>query len=56
MAFGDQLYEALQAVEKRLGRPVQATIRDCDWLETGSGSFHETVISRPMLEIDLGPA
>ena len=46
----DQLYGALEAVEKRLGRPVQATIRDRDWLETGSGSFHETVTSRPMLE------
>jgi DNA-binding transcriptional ArsR family regulator len=49
----DQLYVALEAVEQRLGRPVQATIRDPDWLETGSGSFHETVTSRPMLEINL---
>jgi DNA-binding transcriptional ArsR family regulator len=50
----DQLYEALDPTEKRLGRPVQATIRDRDWLETGSGTFHETVASRPMVEIDLG--
>jgi len=49
----DQLYGALDSVEKRLGRPVQATIRDPDWLETGSGAFHETVVSRPMVEIDL---
>jgi DNA-binding transcriptional ArsR family regulator len=52
----DQLYVALDELEKRTGRPVRATIRDADWLETGSGSFHETVISRPMLEIDLRPS
>lgn len=50
----DQLYGALQPVENRLGRPVQATIRDRDWPEAGSGSFHETLMSRPMLEINLG--
>jgi DNA-binding transcriptional ArsR family regulator len=47
----DELYAALSAAEERLGRPVQATIRDGDWLDSGSGSFHETVVSRPMLEI-----
>jgi DNA-binding transcriptional ArsR family regulator len=50
----DQLYGVLEAVENRLGRPVQATIRDRDWLEAGSGAFHETLTSRPMIEIDLG--
>lgn len=50
----DRLYEVLEAAEKRLGRPVQATIRDTEWLETGSGSFHETVTSRPLLELNLG--
>jgi DNA-binding transcriptional ArsR family regulator len=49
----DQLYAGLGAVEKRLGRPVQVTIRDADWLDSGSGSFHETVTSRPMLRIAL---
>lgn len=47
----DQLYEALSAAESRLGRPVQATIRDADWLQSGTGSFYETVISRPMLKL-----
>jgi DNA-binding transcriptional ArsR family regulator len=49
----DHLYAALDAVEKRLGRPVQVTLRDADWLAAGSGSFHETITSRPMLPIDL---
>lgn len=50
----DQLYAALGAAEERLGRPVQATIRDCAWLDTGTSAFHDTVTSRPILQIDLG--
>ncbi len=49
----DQLYKALSEAEKRLGRPVQATIRGAGWLDTGSGSFHQTVSSRPMLRLAL---
>lgn len=49
----DQLYEALSSAEERLGQPVQATIRASDWLEAGSGSFHETVTSRPLLKLSL---
>jgi DNA-binding transcriptional ArsR family regulator len=49
----DQLYEALSSAEERLGRPVQATIREPGWLETGSGSFHDTVTSRPLLKLSL---
>jgi DNA-binding transcriptional ArsR family regulator len=49
----DQLYAALSTVEQRLGRPVQATIRDRTWLESGSGSFHDTVTSRPLLGLSL---
>jgi DNA-binding transcriptional ArsR family regulator len=52
----DQLYDALSAAEVRLGRPVQATIRSADWLDSGSGSFHDTVTSRPMLKIPLTPS
>jgi predicted nucleotidyltransferase len=44
----DQLYAALSAAEERLGRPVQATIRDPAWLNSGSGAFHDTVTSRPL--------
>ncbi len=34
----DQLYAALGTAEQRLARPVQATIRDTDWLDSGSGT------------------
>ncbi len=47
----DALYEAAGRAEGRLGRPVQITIRDSSWLASGSGSFHDTVISRPTLEL-----
>ncbi len=50
----DKLYEALSAAEQRLGRPVQATIREPGWLRDGSGSFHATVTSRPLLKLALG--
>lgn len=49
----DQLYEALAGAEARLGREVQATIRDGDWLTSGTGSFHESVTSRPMVKLGL---
>ena len=50
----DELYEALSAAETRLGRPVEATIREAGWLNSGSGSFYETVTGRPMLELTAG--
>jgi predicted nucleotidyltransferase len=49
----DALYEAAARAEDRLGRPVQVTVRDASWLESGSGSFHDTVTSRPMLQLTL---
>lgn len=49
----DQLYAAIEAVEPRLGRTVQITVRDADWLTNGDGSFHDTVLSRPMVPISL---
>jgi DNA-binding transcriptional ArsR family regulator len=50
----DQLFAALGRTEQRLGRPVEATIRDADWLDSGSGPFHQTLISRPLLDLGLG--
>lgn len=47
----DDLYEALSTAEQRLGRVVEATIRDSGWLESGTGAFHDTVISRPLLRL-----
>ncbi|WP_420625529.1 ArsR family transcriptional regulator [Candidatus Poriferisodalis sp.] len=50
----DLLYAALSAAEERLGRPVQQAVRPADWIANGSGSFHATVVSRPLVQIDLG--
>ena len=49
----DALYEAADRAERRLGRPVQMTIRDASWLMSGSGSFHDTITNRPMVELAL---
>jgi DNA-binding transcriptional ArsR family regulator len=49
----DELYAAMAPAERRLGRPVEVTVRASDWLRSGSGSFHETVTSRPMLRLEL---
>lgn len=49
----DDLYAALAVVEERLGRRVQATIRAPRWLQSGSGSFHGTVTSRPLVRLDV---
>jgi DNA-binding transcriptional ArsR family regulator len=51
----DQLYASLSAAEERLGRPVQAVVREPAWLESGTGAFHDTVSSRPMLRLALPP-
>jgi DNA-binding transcriptional ArsR family regulator len=51
----DQLYAALSLAEERLGRPVQAVIREPSWLQSGSGAFHDTVASRPLLKLSLLP-
>lgn len=49
----DQLYSALSDAETRLGRPVQATIREPDWLTSGTGAFHDTLTNRPMVSVAL---
>ena len=49
----DTLYAALGPVEQRLGRPIQVTIRDAGWLVSGTGSFHDTITTRPMLQLPL---
>ena len=49
----DQLYAALSDAEARLGRPVQPTIREPGWLESGTGAFHDTLTGRPMVKVAL---
>jgi DNA-binding transcriptional ArsR family regulator/predicted nucleotidyltransferase len=50
----DALYEATARASARLGREVQTTIRKPGWLTTGSGTFHDTVTSRPIVAVPLG--
>jgi DNA-binding transcriptional ArsR family regulator len=49
----DALYDAVHVAERRLGREVQVTVREAGWLKHGTGSFHDTVTSRPMLRVDV---
>jgi len=50
----DTLYDATARASARLGREIQATIRKPGWLTTGSGTFHATVTSRPIVPVPLG--
>ncbi len=49
----DALYDSVHDTEQRLGREVQVTVREPAWLERGSGSFHDTVVSRPLLRLNV---
>jgi hypothetical protein len=51
----DQLYSALSDAEAGLRRPVHATIREPGWLESGTGAFHDTLTSRPMVKLAFPP-
>jgi len=46
-----RLYAAIHEVGLVVGREIQAQIRAPGWLQHGTGSFHDTVVSRPMLRI-----
>ena len=45
------LYPAVDRAGQDLNRQVQVQIRPAGWLKDGEGSFHETVVGRPMLRI-----
>ena len=47
----DQLYDAVARASARLGREIQVTIRKPGWLTAGSGTFHDTVTSRPLVPV-----
>ena len=49
----DTLYAAASNAEQRLGRSIQITIRASDWLTTGSGTFYDTVVARPMVPLPI---
>ena len=50
----DVVYSRVAEAEPELGYPVQVTFRRADWFETGTDSFHDTVMSRPLVQI-AGP-
>lgn len=50
-----RVYAAASASERRLGRTVQVTIRASDWFEHGCGSFHETIVGRPLEPVRITP-
>lgn len=47
----DSVYAAAYDVGLAVGREVQVQIRAGVWLRDGSGSFHDTVASRPMVQV-----
>jgi predicted nucleotidyltransferase len=49
----DGLYGQIDRASERLGRPVQVTIREADWLTAGDGPFHDTIVNRPMIRVHL---
>jgi predicted nucleotidyltransferase len=46
-----RLYAATHEVGLVVGREIQAQIRAPGWLQHGSGSFHDTVVNRPMVKV-----
>ncbi len=46
-----ELYGHIEKASTLLGREVQVTVRDADWIATGTGSFHDTVTSRPLVPV-----
>ncbi|MCU1497589.1 MAG: ArsR family transcriptional regulator [Acidimicrobiales bacterium] len=49
------LFEATSRASQRLGRQVEVTIREPGWLDQGSGPFHDTLRSRPLVPVSIGP-
>ena len=52
----DALYEATARASAKLGRAVQVTVRKHGWLNTGTGTFHDTVTSRPLVAVPIDGA
>lgn len=47
----DQVYAAMHRVGLDIGREVQVQVRASDWLRDGTGSFHDTVAGRPLVQV-----
>jgi DNA-binding transcriptional ArsR family regulator len=47
----NDVYKAVSSLADELGYEIQVTFRPSKWLTEGTGSFHDTVVSRPMVDI-----
>ncbi len=47
----DKLDETLSEAERRLARPVQATIRRRSWWDKSDDAFHKEIAKRPLIEL-----
>lgn len=47
----DRVYGATHEVGLVAGREIQAQNRAPGWLQAGTGSFHDTVVSRPLVKV-----
>jgi predicted nucleotidyltransferase len=47
----DRVYTAAHEVGVAIGREIQVQIRAPGWLQTGTGSFHDTVVDRPLVKV-----
>lgn len=45
------VYRAVEEERAALGYEIQVTIRTSDWLSSGEGAFHDTVVSRPLVQV-----
>lgn len=52
----DAVYAAAYEVGLEVGREVQVQIRAARWLDEGTGSFHDTVVGRPMVQVLPAPS
>jgi hypothetical protein len=47
----DGVYSVAHEVGAAVGREIQVQIRAPGWLQTGTGSFHDTVVGRPLVKV-----
>jgi hypothetical protein len=47
----DRVYMAAHEVGVAVGREIQVQIRPAGWVQSGTGSFHDTVVRRPLVKL-----
>lgn len=46
-----ELYATVHEVGLDVGREIQVQVRAPGWLQSGTGSFHDTIVNRPMVKV-----